>query len=367
MRILHVTDCYLPRMGGIERQVHDLAVRQRASGHDVAILTGVPGPADLDLTVYRPDPGRAAPGSIRYRTGATGLADLPLTRADVVHVHASTFSPLAYASAARAVRAGTPVAMTLHSLWAYAMPIFRGAHALSGWGGWPIAWSAVSQAAAEPLRSIVGGEVDIVPNGVEAAWWRASVSGEHAGVALCSVMRMSRRKRPTALLAMLRAVRRAVPASVEVRATLLGDGPLLASVRTTIARTALADWVSAPGAASRAGVRTQLADSDIYVAPATLESFGIAALEARCAGLPVVARSATGVVDFIEHGVNGLIAADDAGMVDALVALTRDGPMRERIRAHNLATAPSVTWPDVLSACAELYLRASALTARVRS
>ena len=41
LRIVHVSDCYLPRLGGIERQVHDLAVRQRQRGHEVQIVTCV--------------------------------------------------------------------------------------------------------------------------------------------------------------------------------------------------------------------------------------------------------------------------------------------------------------------------------------
>ncbi|HUE61374.1 MAG TPA: glycosyltransferase, partial [Acidimicrobiales bacterium] len=43
MRIAHVSDCYLPRLGGIERQVHELAVRQQSAGHDVAVVTSAPG------------------------------------------------------------------------------------------------------------------------------------------------------------------------------------------------------------------------------------------------------------------------------------------------------------------------------------
>jgi hypothetical protein len=39
MRILHVTDAYLPKQGGIEVQVHDLAQRQLSAGHDVGVMT----------------------------------------------------------------------------------------------------------------------------------------------------------------------------------------------------------------------------------------------------------------------------------------------------------------------------------------
>jgi glycogen synthase len=39
MRILHVTDGYRPRVGGIEIFVQDLARRQAEAGHDVSVLT----------------------------------------------------------------------------------------------------------------------------------------------------------------------------------------------------------------------------------------------------------------------------------------------------------------------------------------
>src|SRR3954468_6893272 len=42
MRILHVSDAYLPKQGGIEIQVSDLARRQAETGHDVTVLTCAP-------------------------------------------------------------------------------------------------------------------------------------------------------------------------------------------------------------------------------------------------------------------------------------------------------------------------------------
>ena len=38
-RILHVTDYYRPKVGGIEMFVEELAARQSAAGHDVTVLT----------------------------------------------------------------------------------------------------------------------------------------------------------------------------------------------------------------------------------------------------------------------------------------------------------------------------------------
>ena len=42
MRIALVSDCYPPRLGGIEAQVHDLAGRLVGAGHEVEVVTATP-------------------------------------------------------------------------------------------------------------------------------------------------------------------------------------------------------------------------------------------------------------------------------------------------------------------------------------
>ncbi len=68
--------------------------------------------------------------------------------------------------------------------------------------------------------------------------------------------------------------------------------------------------------------------SDLFVAPAFLESFGIAALEARCAGLPVLAMRGTGITEFVADRREGLLADGDAAMAAALVEISRDAELR---------------------------------------
>jgi hypothetical protein len=43
VRILHISDCYLPRLGGIEVQVADLVHAQSEAGHEVEVATATPG------------------------------------------------------------------------------------------------------------------------------------------------------------------------------------------------------------------------------------------------------------------------------------------------------------------------------------
>ena len=43
MKVALLTDCYLPRLGGIEVQTHDLAAQLQARGHEVEVFTATLG------------------------------------------------------------------------------------------------------------------------------------------------------------------------------------------------------------------------------------------------------------------------------------------------------------------------------------
>ena len=148
-----------------------------------------------------------------------------------------------------------------------------------------------------------------------------------------------------------------------MRLTIVGDGPVTAQVRRYVDRHGLAYGrfvVDLAGRLSPGQVKATLAASDVFVAPATLESFGIAALEARTMGLPVLAYAATGISSFVHHEVEGLLAADDRAMTDAIVRIAADDALRERIAAHNASTDPAQSWPNVLAAVEAAYADARA-------
>src|SRR3954463_16644691 len=104
MRVLHVTDTYLPRRGGIELHVHDLAQAQRRDGDEADVIT---------LTRSRAIASAQAAGTLLRPADAAPLVakppSLPVPRRpgcaagyDVVHAHCSTFSPLDFATLAAA-------------------------------------------------------------------------------------------------------------------------------------------------------------------------------------------------------------------------------------------------------------------------
>ncbi len=367
MRIAHVSDVYLPSLGGIEVMVHDLATRQAEAGHDVQVITSTPGGGSgfaLD------DDTRGLPevdvvrvrGPVRlpwsFADLGAGRRAMRLGDFDVVHVHISVVSPLSFAVAQAAVAAGIPTVVTQHSLWVGVVPSFIGLDFATGWTRWPVTWTAVSEVAAEPLRRALRGraQVLILPNAIDVDAWRVTPSErDDDDVVVASVLRLAPRKRPLQLLEILRTARERTSEGVRLRAVLVGEGPQRASMERYIKRHDMTGWVHLPGRFTHDEIRALYRRADIYVAPADLESFGIAALEARSAGLAVVAKRDSGVAEFVTHGREGLLCPSDGAMASAVAALADSPALRRAIRDHNRATAPSVTWARAVASTMSTY------------
>jgi glycosyltransferase involved in cell wall biosynthesis len=361
LRIAHVTDFYLPRCGGIELQVRDLAARQVAAGHRVTVLTSTTdrtttggGPGEAGVAVHRLAGMGTIPG---WQPGVRAALREALRAGhfDVVHVHGAPWSPLAFAAAAEA--AERPTVFTMHSILGPVATPARLARPLWPWPEWPVVWTAVSEVAAAPLRAMLGATpVHLLPNGVDVAAWQVTPAPRdpHDVVAL-AVMRLTHRKRALPLLRMVRAARAQLPADVRLRLLVLGDGPMRPRMQRWLTRHQLHAEVVLAGVRPRADVRRALARADVFLAPAVLESFGIAALEARCAGVPVVARAQSGTAEFVAHRREGLLGADDAELATDLAALAADPARRAAIAAHNRSIAPPLDWDTVLTRTHQLY------------
>lgn len=343
MRILHLTDHYPPALGGIETHVAALAAHQVARGDDVSVLTSTTATAD----------GRhcSDDGPVQVRRARSLLEGLRVDfrRYDVVHAHVSVVAPFTSPVVARAARQGAPTVVTVHSMWNGMGPIPMLAASLSGLRRAPVTWTSVSDVAARQLAGRLPGRphVPIVPNAVdvparEASRWLS----DDEPVRLVSTMRIARRKRPLQLLEMFGALRRRTDTPVEL--LIVGDGPLRPSFEHRARRLGLRDVVTVTGRLEPAGVLSALSGCDVYVAPALLESFGLAALEARSVGLPVVGHAESGMREFVHDGREGWLCASDAAMVERLRLLVDDSDLRWRICEHNRTVAAGLTWQNAL-------------------
>jgi glycosyltransferase involved in cell wall biosynthesis len=361
MKIVHVTDSFAPRVGGIERQVEALANRQRADGHEVAIITAVPDLADIDLTVARARGPRWVTAAFPYRHAR--LVDATLAGADVVHAHFTIVSPIPEYVARVASRRGIPVGITVHSLWWQVKAATRVSNWPFGTGHADAAWSAVSSVAAAHVRRTLPrlGEISVVPNLVDTEWWRPTeplrATGD-GGIRIALVGRLVKRKHVREFLESLASAREQigdVPVSVKV----VGDGARREDLTKQLTEQGLHDWVELLGHRPQPAIRALLHDCDLFVATSRQESFGIAALEARAAGLPILGFRGNGLADFVVDGTEGILVEDDAGMADALALLLRDPEELIRLRKNTATFAPSIGATEAMAAVDALYRRAA--------
>jgi glycosyltransferase involved in cell wall biosynthesis len=360
LRIALVADHYAPHLGGIETHVQALAQQLSARGHDVHVITTYPGnDTDDGLRVHRVRVPLVPAWNIAYTpSGIRRLETLLRTEApDIVHVHHSVFSPAAACAAFVAQRLGIRTVCTFHSVLRGYTAAFSMLDRCAGWSSWPVTYSAVSSAVASDVRRLMPHrQIPILANGVDAAYWRVPhVAAEPGVVRIISTMRLAPRKRPRALIEMTRALVDRLPAGLRLQVRIIGDGPERAATGRRIAALGLTETVELLGRRARGEVRDWYARSDLFVLPTIEESFGLSALEARSAGLPVVALRASGVSGFIGHGAEGMLADDDAGLVEAMAQLVTNDTLRHSIAAHNLGTTPPFTWADVLTSHERIY------------
>jgi len=106
VKVALLSDCYLPRLGGIEVQVHDLAAQLTSRGHHVEVFTATPGTHG-----ERHGATEVVDGITVHRMALRLPWDLPvnplapltmrdrLATFDVAHVHMGVVSPFAVDSA----------------------------------------------------------------------------------------------------------------------------------------------------------------------------------------------------------------------------------------------------------------------------
>src|SRR5690606_17156659 len=143
-----VCDWFLPRVGGIELHLRDLALRLQDEGHHVRIITPTPGPVQVDGIPVDRLPVIRAPGfgfAVSPRLVSRITEAVQRMDADLVHTHISIVAPTGWAGARAAVSLGLPCIATFHSLPTGPVPpALSLLDALWGWRRWPVHWTGVS-------------------------------------------------------------------------------------------------------------------------------------------------------------------------------------------------------------------------------
>ncbi len=117
-------------------------------------------------------------------------------------------------------------------------------------------------------------------------------------------------------LVLLDAIAELRSAGLDVRATIVGDGPQRDALRERVGRLGLDDAVDLPGAVGQDRLRSYYDAADLFCAPSFAEGVPVVLMEAMATGLPVVATRIMGVPELVDDGVSGRLVPP--GRADAL-------------------------------------------------
>lgn len=330
MRIVQLANFYGPRSGGLRTFVDEVGRRYGGAGHERILV--VPGVRDADeatpagrrISLRAP----TLPFDRGYRVLLTGRRVLELLdrlRPDAVEVDDRLLlGPVSGWARAR----GVPVLLFAHERLDAALrdrvppgtPLVAAADLVNR----RLARQADrvlvgSEFAAAEFRRVGAPALDVVRLGVDLDAFRPNgVPRPHADrtVQLALVSRLSTEKRPELALAALRVLRgRGVPAALLV----LGDGPL----RARLERQAAGLPVRFLGhVADRRCLPHLLGSADVTLAPAPMETFGLAVLESLACGTPVVVPAAGAARELIGPAGSGVVTSGTAfGLADGVQEL----------------------------------------------
>lgn len=282
-------------------------------------------------------------------------------RIEIVHNHVSIVAPVGLSGGLAAHRTRLPSVVTFHSFVPATPVLARIAGAVLGASSWKACMTAVSRRVIREVERFAPlAPFSVLPNAIDTTFWTPPESTTATSkVRLVFAGRLQVKKRPLLLLRVLRELAR--DSKTDWSLTIVGDGPLAPSLREAVRKAGLENRVHFMGWIDRVELRDLFRQSDIFLSTAARESFGLAALEARACGLPVIAVEDSAVSDFITHGVNGLLARTDDDFASATVRLVRDSDLRNRLRAFNQRTPVPYDWARAIEAHEELYASATSL------
>lgn len=345
--------------GGVQVHVRQLSSELRERGHEVLVLAPGDSAADepwvrvVGRPVRVPYAGTVAPISFSPSAWSKVKGRMRAFAPDVVHVH----EPLTPSvSMLAALAADAPVVATFHAyldrsrLMQAAGPALRRIHRRIGVS------IAVSEAAAGFLARVIGGQVQIVPNGVDVERFAhpgPPAEGLPGGRLILWVNRLDPQK---GFAVMLRAFEVLARDRADLSLVVAGDG----SDRDALDRlpAELRSRVLHLGTVPHGELPRYHAAADVFAAAATgQESFGIVLVEAMAAGVPVVATDIAGYRDVVRDGIEGLLVPPgDAGALATGLGRVLDEPEL----AHGLAEAgreraQTFSWSEVVPRLEAVY------------
>lgn len=391
MKILMISWEYPPVViGGLGRHVHHLSTALAAAGHEVVVLSRRPNGTDpsthptsdevhdgVRVIAAAQDPHEftfstdmmawtLAMGHAMVRAGLSINDGRRRWRPDVVHAHDWL---VAHPALALAEFHDVPIVSTIHATEAgrhsgwVSGAISRQVHAVESWlvreSDSLITCSASMRDEIAELFGPGLSETTVIRNGIDAARWPFATRRPRTGPAeLLYVGRLEYEKGVHDAIAALPRIRRTHPGTT---LTIAGDGTQQDWLVEQARKHKVLKATRFAGHLHHDELLAALHRADAAVLPSHYEPFGLAALEAAAAGIPLVTSNTGGLGEAVIDGVTGMSFAprDVAGLAAAVCAVLGDpAGAQRRARAARERLTSDFDWQTVAHETAQVYLAA---------
>ena len=347
--------------GGVQGQVMGLARALRKMGHEVRVLGPCDGaPPDTFVTPIGESLPTVANGSIAPLAPdpSAALRTIRVLRDeqfDVLHIH----EPLTPgASITALVMRTAPIVATFHAAGESLSYKYLSAP-LKGFASAIDHRVAVSKDAVLLAQRYIGGDYQILPNGVELDRFIASSQNTSTTHGDSSLMRRSiffcGRHEPRKGLEVLLQAHATLPDNVDL--LIASEGPETERLKREWAGDSRIMWL---GRISDAEKAKRLSQADVFCAPSLGgESFGVVLIEAMAAATPIVASALDGYMNVATHEVDALLVEpnDPAALEAALRRILLDQELAHRLVHRGQERATGFSMVQLASTYVDIYRR----------
>ncbi|MDF3983894.1 glycosyltransferase family 4 protein [Luteibacter sp. PPL554] len=211
---------------------------------------------------------------------------------------------------------------------------------------------AVSETTRRQIISRFGqpaAKVHVVHNGIDAQESRVRQAPRQSTVSF--VGRVTYQKGP---LLFIEAAAKALERRHDLRFVMAGDGDLLKAAKSLAKAKGLAGRIDFPGFLGKDDLGYLLERSSVVVMPSRAEPFGLVALEAIEAGVPVIVAAHAGVAELLKHVVK-VDPEDTVALATAMVEVCADEAYADRLRTGSQAEIATMTWASCADRLKSLY------------
>lgn len=223
--------------------------------------------------------------------------------------------------------------------------------------------TSVSQSLKEDTLRLfdINNQIDVVPNFIDTTkpkseftdCQRGLMAEDHERI-VTHISNLRPVKRLEDVIRVFDGIQKQIPA----RLLVVGEGPDKKMAELLSRELGFRDRINFVGNSTE--IDKILCFSDLFLLPSEKESFGLAALEAMAAGVPVISSNAGGLAEVNKHGQSGYLAdiGDVASMVHHSLAILSDDHILARFKEQAKQTAKAFDTQQVVPMYEQIYDKA---------